>query len=348
MKKIIGTLTIIMVVTLGLQILLSTDVEANVFNKSANGEEIPKLDIVFVIDTTGSMSDEIREVKMHIKNIIKEISEGEPRPDIKIGFVAYRDYPDEERGYVYKKFMLNDDIESVIEFLDNLQATGGGDYPETVTVGLDIAINEMEWRESEEKTILEYNQNQQSYTYNTTDIRRMIFLIGDAKPRTKPYNQGQGETITPISYEKNIEDAQNMGIFIYTISGSGMCSTGIEIWKEIASQTNAAYERLVYEEVSYEEYKEEHEIEDKWDEEIKRSSDYDSTEGTFKTNQLGGFVQDNIQYQAECAGVKYKEPVKEEPVLIKAPCFDQHQFRLDNEKYVKTKILCVNQFFLFL
>ena len=38
--------------------------------------EQPKIDVVFVIDSTGSMADEIRTVKTHLTQIIKEVENG--------------------------------------------------------------------------------------------------------------------------------------------------------------------------------------------------------------------------------------------------------------------------------
>ena len=52
---------------------------------SPNDIQEPTIDIVFVIDTTGSMSDEIREVKMHITNLIEDIQQGTPKPNVTIG-----------------------------------------------------------------------------------------------------------------------------------------------------------------------------------------------------------------------------------------------------------------------
>jgi len=57
------------------------------------------IDIVFVIDSTGSMSDEIREVKTHLVKIIKEVKKGKPSPELRVGIVVYRDHRPEEKEY---------------------------------------------------------------------------------------------------------------------------------------------------------------------------------------------------------------------------------------------------------
>jgi len=305
-------------------------------NETEEPEVPPKLDLVFVIDTTGSMSDEIREVKMHIKNIIEEIENGEPKPDIMIGFVVYRDYKDEENEYLTKKFDLTTDIEAAKQFLDELKASGGGDYKETVTIGLDVGINEMNWREIDGDSDGEIiYDDQQNPIYTSTENRRMIFLIGDAPPRTRPFEDDQGNTQTPKNYKENIEDAKNKGIYVYTVSGSGMDSEGIEIWKEISEETNAAYEALVYERVTIDDYVETHDLDEEWKEEVRSDRDYTPSDdgvgfGTISTNQMKEFVLCNVQIQAEAVGVKYVEDI--EHPIVDDPIIDETELDSDAEK----------------
>ena len=53
-----------------------------------------KLDLAFVIDTTGSMSGLIQGAKDKVWSIAKHIVSGKPTPDVSIGLVAYRDLGD--------------------------------------------------------------------------------------------------------------------------------------------------------------------------------------------------------------------------------------------------------------
>ncbi|WP_434423448.1 hypothetical protein [Nannocystis pusilla] len=61
----------------------------------------PRIDVVFVLDTTGSMSGLIEGAKQKIWAIANRLASGEPRPDLRIGLVAYRDLGDD---YVTKRF----------------------------------------------------------------------------------------------------------------------------------------------------------------------------------------------------------------------------------------------------
>lgn len=303
MKKIIGMFGIIITTaSLFVSIALAENADVNI-----EEQQIPKIDIVFVIDTTGSMSDEIIQVKMHIKNIIEEIRNGTPKPDIRVGFVIYRDYADQETEYVYKIYLMTDDMELALLNLEEIEANGGGDENEVVTIGLDVAINEMNWRELDDVS-LKYDEKQNPIFSNST-VRRMMFLIGDAPPRTIPFIDPSGNTIVPMDYKENIKDAKEKRIVICTISGSGMNGEGIAIWKEIAEETFGEYEPLTYERQQLDEYVTEEKIDDGWVEEAKESSDYDASTGTISTNNLRKFVSANIQLQSESMGSTYSDSV---------------------------------------
>ena len=67
-----------------------------------------KIEVCFVLDTTGSMSGLIEGAKQKIWSIANEITSAKPTPDIRVGLIGYRDRGDE---YVTKAFDLTDDIE---------------------------------------------------------------------------------------------------------------------------------------------------------------------------------------------------------------------------------------------
>jgi len=303
MKKIIP----LIVILVAMSFFVSVSVVESAYPRNDDQQDdILKLDVVFVIDSTGSMSDEIREVKMHIRNIIEELQNGTPPPDMNVGFVAYRDYPDEEDEYVHKLFLLTSDIDEALSNLDGIDACGGGDYKEVVTIGLDVAINEMNWRESDNNITYDDNQNP---IFSNTSTRRMMFLIGDAPPRTKRYQDSSGDEEIPLDYTINIDDAKEKNIIICTVSGSGMNSEGVSIWKEIAEQTFGEYKSLTYETQVLMDYVEERGLDEEWVDTARESGDYDPAGGTITTNNLGDFVKSNVQLQAELMGSEYNSSV---------------------------------------
>jgi hypothetical protein len=98
------------------------------------------IDIVFVLDTTYSMNEEIEQAKQSVRNIISSVAKinlGDDPNRVKFGFVAYRDHSDE---YVTKKRDLTNENE-VLTFINGLVAMGGGDTPEAVIDGVYSAVS---------------------------------------------------------------------------------------------------------------------------------------------------------------------------------------------------------------
>src|SRR6266480_6466082 len=70
----------------------------------------PRIEVCFVLDTTGSMSGLIEGAKQKIWSIANEMVSAKPTPEIRLGLVAYRDRGDE---YVTKVFDLTNDIDAI-------------------------------------------------------------------------------------------------------------------------------------------------------------------------------------------------------------------------------------------
>ena len=163
----------------------------------------PRVDVVFVLDTTGSMSGLIQTAKEKIWSIATTMASAQPTPEIRIGLVAYRDRGDR---YVTKLVDLSADLDSVYAKLMDFQADGGGDTPESVNKALYDAVHDMSW-----------SQDEQAY--------QVIFLVGDAPPQMD-YNE--------VRYPAIVADALEKGIVINTIQCGGM-STTVAPWTQIAS-----------------------------------------------------------------------------------------------------------------
>src|SRR5215207_7540709 len=70
----------------------------------------PKVEVVFCLDTTGSMGGLLEGAKAKIWSICNQIAGARPTPDLKVGLVAYRDRGDD---YVTKVHDLSDDLDAV-------------------------------------------------------------------------------------------------------------------------------------------------------------------------------------------------------------------------------------------
>jgi Mg-chelatase subunit ChlD len=126
----------------------------------AQQDQRPRIDVVFVVDTTGSMGGLIDGAKRKIWSIADRLASGQPRPDIRVGLVAFRDLGDE---YVTRMTPLTRDLDGLQGDLNALVAAGGGDGPEHVNQGLADAIHGMSWEQGD-------------------NVLRLVFLVGDAPP----------------------------------------------------------------------------------------------------------------------------------------------------------------------
>ena len=171
--------------------------------------ERPIVDVVFVLDTTGSMGGLIQTAKEKIWSIATTMASAQQTPDIRIGLVAYRDKGD---AYVTRVVDLSDDLDSVYATLMDFQANGGGDTPESVNKALYDAVHAMSW-----------SQKEQAY--------QVIFLVGDAPPHMD-YNE--------VQYPEIVEAATEKGIVINTIQ-CGEIASAVAPWTQIASLGNGDF-----------------------------------------------------------------------------------------------------------
>jgi uncharacterized protein YegL len=180
-------------------------------------QESPRLDVVFLLDATGSMGDEIDAVKEKIQEMIAQIAVGDPAPDVRFGIVAYRDRGDE---YVTAVYELTRDIDRIIENLGQIQASGGGDYPESLNEALHTAIHDVSW---------EFGGG----------VSRLVFLIADAPPHL--------DYPDDFDYVEEYQMAMEMGIVVHAMGASGLDEEGERIYKEIAAATGGEFQWLAYE-----------------------------------------------------------------------------------------------------
>ncbi|MDH5622684.1 MAG: VWA domain-containing protein [Gammaproteobacteria bacterium] len=169
----------------------------------------PRIDVVFVLDTTGSMGGLIQTAKEKIWSIATTMAAAQQAPEIRIGLVAYRDRGD---AYVTKVVDLSSDLDSVYATLMDFQADGGGDGPESVNQALYDAVHNISWSEQE-----------QAY--------QVIFLVGDAPPHMD-YNE--------VRYPEIVAAATNKGIVVNTIQCGDMPMT-VEPWSQIAALSNGEF-----------------------------------------------------------------------------------------------------------
>lgn len=183
--------------------LVSTDVTPR-----PSGEH-QEIDVVFALDTTGSMGGLLDGAKRTIFSIATHIKETNGNASLRIGLVAYRDIHDE---YVTKVFPMTEDIDAVFADLSQLTAGGGGDLPEHVNKAL-VDVLAMPWRDKAAK---------------------MVFLVGDAPPAMR----SDAPDATALA-----EQAAARQITINTVRCGGNGQTALA-WQQIASLAGGEFSSI--------------------------------------------------------------------------------------------------------
>ena len=174
----------------------------------------PRMEVVFVLDTTGSMSGMIAGAKQKVWAIANKLKSAQPTPEIRFGLVGYRDRGD---AYVAKVFGLNANLDEVYTNLYALEADGGGDEPESVNEALYRAVRDLQW---------------------STDpgVLRVIFLVGDARPHMDYQDD--------VKYRKTCQLANEQRILINTLQCGNLGGTE-QVWREVAALTNGTYAAIL-------------------------------------------------------------------------------------------------------
>ena len=115
-----------------------------VVNLASAGVSATKLDLLFMIDTTGSMGDELSYLQAELRDVIRKVAEAGQVFAINLSVNFYRDTGDE---YVVRSFEFTSDIDKAISQLSEQSPNGGGDYAEAVHLALDDIVNNHQWRD---------------------------------------------------------------------------------------------------------------------------------------------------------------------------------------------------------
>jgi hypothetical protein len=165
------------------------------------------VELAFILDTTGSMSEEISAVKATIQKVATALAQKDV--ELRIGLVEYKDRTDD---FVTKVYPMTTDIARFGADVARVQAGGGGDYPESVNEGLHVGLTRLEW--------------------SPQAVAKMAFLVGDAPPHL--------DYAEDADYAKEMRSAAHRGIQLFTVAASGMDPLGQAVWRQIAQYTQAS------------------------------------------------------------------------------------------------------------
>jgi hypothetical protein len=182
----------------------------NFFKIKADCFAPTNVDIVWAVDATGSMGDEIEYLKTEVLDVIARAKTNNPALAFRMGTAFYRDKGDE---YIVKSSALSPDINRTVEFIQHQFAGGGGDYPEAVHSALEDVVYNQKWSENA--------------------IARICFLVLDASPHQDP--------AVKESLQKTIRAAARLGIRIVPLAASGIQKDTEFLMKFFGLATNGTY-----------------------------------------------------------------------------------------------------------
>lgn len=174
---------------------------------SSNG---PTMEMVFVLDTTGSMGGLLTGAKQRIWGIVNDVMQTSKLSSVKVGLVAYRDRGDR---YITQVLPLTDDLDKVYATLTEYQAEGGGDEPEDVRRALAEGVAKAGWSQP------------------SANHAQILFLVGDAPPHDY---LDEPDTLTTADV------AIQQGIIVNTIQ-CGTSATTKQVWEAIAQRGQGQY-----------------------------------------------------------------------------------------------------------
>jgi Secretion system C-terminal sorting domain/von Willebrand factor type A domain len=168
------------------------------------------VDIMWVVDATGSMGDEIQYLKTEVLDVIGRVQATQPDLQFRMGSVFYRDHGDD---YVVKSSGLHSDLNRTVDYIRQQYAGGGGDYPEAVEEALTAAIVHQQWSQ--------------------TAVARICFVVLDASPHQSPEINRQLALVQA--------EAARKGIRIVPITASGIQKDTEFLMKFMGLATNGTY-----------------------------------------------------------------------------------------------------------
>lgn len=171
------------------------------------------IELVFVLDTTGSMGGMLEGAKTKIWGIVNEVLQrrGHAGTVVRVGLVGFRDRGD---AYLTRVTPLTDNLDSVYAQLMAFRAEGGGDTPEDVRSAMADALRAGGW-----------SAPGPLHT-------QIVFLVGDAPPHDDYLN-------TPAA-PVTAREAQRRGIIVNTIQ-CGNASDTASAWRHIAQYGGGEY-----------------------------------------------------------------------------------------------------------
>jgi hypothetical protein len=184
----------------------ASPVDRTIAIEIASAPSVRKFDLLLMIDTTGSMGDELSYLQVELGSIVNRLKAANPQLDLRIGLLAYRDEQDE---YVTRPFGFTNDLMKLRMSLAAQRADGGGDYPEAVDKAMAAALD-FDWR---------------------ADAVKAMLFVADAPPHDDKMAASWKSAMT----------MRARGIHIVPVGASGVAEDAEYLMRSMAAVTQSRY-----------------------------------------------------------------------------------------------------------
>ncbi|MEL6179802.1 MAG: VWA domain-containing protein [Myxococcota bacterium] len=170
-----------------------------------------QLDVMFMVDTTGSMGDELNYLKQELGAVLGRVQETNGE-QLKLR-TSVNFYRDEGDVYTVRPFGFTTRTKQSIRQIRQQSAGGGGDFPEAVDKALDNGIDQHKW--------------------STSARGRVMFLVMDAPPHGNPK--------VSKSVQRSVRQAARKGVRIVPVVGSGVDKDTEFLMRSVSIRTGGTY-----------------------------------------------------------------------------------------------------------
>lgn len=170
-------------------------------------------DIMISFDTTGSMYPCLTQVRRHVSNLVTRLFKDVP--NLRIGIIAHGDYCDQKSTYITKMLDLTSDKDKIVHFVNNVEATGGGDSPECYEFVLNQVRTTASWSSGKSK---------------------ILIMIGD----DVPHDARESQNFKKLDWKNEIGLIKEAGIKVYSVQALGR-RHATHFWQSMADLSDGYY-----------------------------------------------------------------------------------------------------------
>jgi hypothetical protein len=175
---------------------------------------VEPIEVVISFDTTGSMYPCLTQLRRKADSAVRRLFE--EIPGLRVGVIAHGDYCDDGHPYVLKKLELTDNQKKVLDFVNKVEATGGGDAPECYELALHESRS-MGW---------------------TSGKAKVVVLIGDDVPHGPSYPMNKQK----LDWRNELGLLLEAGIHVYGVHAMpGIRKHSKSFYEEMAKKTGGFY-----------------------------------------------------------------------------------------------------------